>query len=134
MQALTRPELAVLLAYAKLTLYGDMLESQVPDDPYLGKELFRYFPEDLLERFPEELQHHRLRREIIATHLTNSIINRGGPSLIARMTDETGARRTRSPRPLPPCATATAWASSMATSMRSTTKSPASCSSIFTPR
>src|SRR6187399_2490952 len=80
MQALTRPELAVLLAYAKLTLYSDMLETQVPDDPYLGKELIRYFPEELSKRFPEELQHHRLRREIIATYLTNSIINRGGPS------------------------------------------------------
>jgi len=91
MQALTRPELAVLLAYAKLTLYSDMLETQVPDDPYLGKELIRYFPEELSKRFPEELQHHRLRREIIATYLTNSIINRGGPSFIARMTDETGA-------------------------------------------
>ena len=91
MQALTRPELAVLLAYAKLTLYSDMLETSVPDDPYLGKELIRYFPEELSQRFPEELEHHRLRREIIATYLTNSIINRGGPSLIARMTDETGA-------------------------------------------
>ncbi|MET0444725.1 MAG: NAD-glutamate dehydrogenase [Pseudorhodoplanes sp.] len=91
MQALTRPELAVLLAYAKLTLYSDMIETSVPDDPYLGKELIRYFPEELSKRFPDELQHHRLRREIIATYLTNSIINRGGPSLIARMTDETGA-------------------------------------------
>ena len=44
-QALTRPELAVLLAYAKLSLYGDLLESSVPDDPYLGRELPRYFPQ-----------------------------------------------------------------------------------------
>jgi glutamate dehydrogenase len=90
-QALTRPELAVLLAYAKLTLNSDMIETTVPDDPYLGKDLIRYFPEELSQRFPEQLEHHRLRREIIATFLTNSIINRGGPSLIARMTDETGA-------------------------------------------
>ena len=94
-QALTRPELAVLLAYAKLTLYSDLLETTVPDDPYLGKELARYFPAELTRRFPEELEHHRLRREIIATYLTNSIINRGGPSLIARMTDETGASPER---------------------------------------
>jgi glutamate dehydrogenase len=91
MQALTRPELAVLLAYAKLTLFSDMIETSVPDDPYLGKELIRYFPDELSRRFPDELKHHRLRREIIATYLTNSIINRGGPSLVARMTDETGA-------------------------------------------
>ena len=94
-QALTRPELAVLLAYAKLTLYSDLLETSVPDDPYLGKELMRYFPAELTQRFPDELEHHRLRREIIATNLTNSIINRGGPSLIARMTDETGASPDR---------------------------------------
>jgi glutamate dehydrogenase len=94
-QALTRPELAVLLAYAKLTLSSDLNETSVPDDPYLGKELFRYFPAELSQRYPEALEHHRLRREIIATQLTNSIINRGGPSLIARMTDETGASADR---------------------------------------
>ncbi|MFN3348931.1 NAD-glutamate dehydrogenase [Pseudorhodoplanes sp.] len=94
-QALTRPELAVLLAYAKLTLFADLVETSVPDDPYLGKELTRYFPAELSRLYPDELEHHRLRREIIATHLTNSIINRGGPSLIARMTDETGASADR---------------------------------------
>ncbi|HKY86541.1 MAG TPA: NAD-glutamate dehydrogenase domain-containing protein, partial [Pseudorhodoplanes sp.] len=91
-QPLTRPELAVLLAYAKLTLYGDLLESQVPDDPYLGRELGRYFPKLLMQRFPEAVERHRLRREIIATHIVNSIINRGGPSLVVRMADETGAQ------------------------------------------
>ena len=89
---LTRPELAVLLAYAKLTLYGDLLESKVPDDPYLGRELGRYFPRLLMERFPDAVEKHRLRREIIATHIVNSIINRGGPSLVVRMADETGAQ------------------------------------------
>ena len=57
----------------------------------MARDLFRYFPKALCERFPEALEQHRLRREIIATHLTNSLINRGGPALIARMTDETGA-------------------------------------------
>src|SRR4029077_19137172 len=59
--ALTRPELAVLLAYAKLSLYGDLLDSRVPDDPYLGRELARYFPSQLTERFPDALERHRLR-------------------------------------------------------------------------
>jgi glutamate dehydrogenase len=94
-QALTRPELAVLLAYAKLTLFSDLIETSVPDDPYLGKEIARYFPAELSRLYPDELAHHRLRREIIATQLTNSIINRGGPSLIARMSDETGASADR---------------------------------------
>ncbi len=90
-QPFTRPELAVLLAYAKLTLYDDLLESAVPDDRYLSRELGRYFPKAIAERFPDALEHHRLRREIIATQLANSMINRGGPSLIVRIADQTGA-------------------------------------------
>jgi glutamate dehydrogenase len=89
--ALTRPELAVLLAYAKLTLYSELLDSRVPDDPYLGRELGRYFPKEMSEAFPEALQGHRLRREIIATQLANSMINRGGPTLVVRIADQTGA-------------------------------------------
>jgi len=90
-QPLTRPELAVLLAYAKLTLYTELLDSSVPDDPYLGRELGRYFPKVMSEKYPEALHVHRLRREIIATQLTNSMINRGGATLIVRIADQTGA-------------------------------------------
>jgi glutamate dehydrogenase len=90
-QPFTRPELSVLLAYAKLSLYDDLLESAVPDDPYLGRELGRYFPKAIGVRFPDALEHHRLRRDIIATQLANSMINRGGPSLIVRIADQTGA-------------------------------------------
>jgi glutamate dehydrogenase len=91
MQPLTRPELAVLLAYAKLSLNAELLDSRVPDDPYLARELFRYFPQPIVDRFPDALEHHRLRREIIATQLANSIINRGGPTLVVRIADQTGA-------------------------------------------
>jgi glutamate dehydrogenase len=90
-QPFTRPELAVLLAYAKLSLYAELLESSVPDDPYLGRELARYFPKELSQAFPDALEKHRLRREIIATQLANSMINRGGPSLVVRIADQTGA-------------------------------------------
>ena len=90
-EALTRPELAVLLAYAKLSLHDELLESPVPDDPYLGKELERYFPAEMRERFPDAIASHRLRREIIATQLANAIINRGGPTMVARLVDQTGA-------------------------------------------
>jgi glutamate dehydrogenase len=90
-QPFTRPELSVLLAYAKLTLYADLLDSSVPDDPYLGRELGRYFPQALAKKFPEALEGHRLRREIISTQLANSMINRGGPSLVVRIADQTGA-------------------------------------------
>jgi glutamate dehydrogenase len=94
-QPLTRSELAVLLAYAKLTLYDELLESNVPDDPYLGRELVRYFPRAIVEQFPDVPQRHRLRREIIATQLANSIINRGGPSFAVRIEDQTGAPPAR---------------------------------------
>ena len=90
-QALTRPELAVLLAYAKLALHHELLQSNVPDDPYLGRELGRYFPQAVTEQFPDAVEHHRLRRDIIATQLANSMINRGGPSLLVRIADQTGA-------------------------------------------
>ncbi|MGZ5865445.1 MAG: NAD-glutamate dehydrogenase [Xanthobacteraceae bacterium] len=94
-QPLTRPELAVMLAYAKLSLYDELLASSVPDDPYLGREVFRYFPPLIAERFPDALEHHRLRREIIATQLANSMINRGGPALSVRIADQTGATSDR---------------------------------------
>ena len=90
-QSLTRPELAVLLAYAKLELKDELLGSDVPDDPYLARELGRYFPNPVVERFPDGLKKHRLRREIITTQLANSIINRGGPSFVVRIEDQTGA-------------------------------------------
>ena len=88
---LTRPELAVLLAYAKITLFDQLLASDVPDDEYLSKELMRYFPAQLRERYSDAIAVHRLRREIIATMLANSMINRGGPTLIVRLVDQTGA-------------------------------------------
>ncbi len=90
-EGLTRPELAVLLAYAKLALHDELLASTVPDDPYLGRELTRYFPAEIRERFPDTVEGHRLRREIIATQLANAIVNRGGPAIVTRLVDETGA-------------------------------------------
>ncbi|MDN5004736.1 NAD-glutamate dehydrogenase [Bradyrhizobium sp. GCM10027634] len=90
-QALTRPELAVLLAYAKLTLYDDLLLTGVPDDPHLARRLSLYFPGEVLDKFPTAVELHRLRREIIATSLANAVINRGGPACIVRLTDETDA-------------------------------------------
>src|SRR5262249_604887 len=88
---LTRPELAVLIAYAKLALKDERLQSAGPDDPYLGRELGRYFPKPVSERFADAVERHRLRREIIVTQLANSMINRGGPSLVVRIADQTGA-------------------------------------------
>ncbi len=67
------------------------LQSRLPDDPYLAAELERYFPTTLFQRFPDAVSGHRLRREIIATQLANAVINRGGPTAVVRLADQTGA-------------------------------------------
>jgi glutamate dehydrogenase len=90
-QSLTRPELAVLLAYAKLTLYDDLLATAVPDDPYLARELSQYFPCEVQDKFSAAVKAHRLRREIISTNLANAVINRGGPASVVQLIDQSGA-------------------------------------------
>ena len=92
---LTRPEIAVLLAYAKMTLYQDLLDSDVPDDPWLVRDIGLYFPPLLTKKYHDYLVNHRLRREITATYITNSLINRAGPTFINDLMDETGATPAR---------------------------------------
>lgn len=87
---LTRPELAVLLSYDKIRLFQQLLDSDVPEDPYLSRELVRYFPMPLHEKYAEHMQRHRLKREIIATAVTNSTINRMGATFMMRMQEDTG--------------------------------------------
>jgi glutamate dehydrogenase len=87
---LTRPELAVLLAYAKIALYSELIQSPVVDDPYLSMVLTDYFPATMRERFAAEIDGHALRREIIATMLANATINRGGSTFVVRLIEETG--------------------------------------------
>ncbi|MGQ9370876.1 NAD-glutamate dehydrogenase [Azospirillum sp. ST 5-10] len=89
-RGLTRPELAVLLAYAKITLYDDLLASDLPDDPFMVDDLQRYFPKPLRKGFAEAVSRHRLRREIIATSVTNSLVNRVGPVFVKEMMEKTG--------------------------------------------
>lgn len=88
-QGLTSPELCVLLPYSKIVLYNELLESGIPDDPFLEHDLETYFPEPL-KRYTKELRHHRLRREIIATRLTNRVVNYAGPMFIYTLNEETG--------------------------------------------
>lgn len=87
---LTRPELAVLLAYSKIDLYDQLLASDVPDDPTLSGELMHYFPKALRERYPEAIAGHRLRREIAATVVTNNLVNRVGIMFIHEVREKTG--------------------------------------------
>ena len=88
---LTQPELATLMAYTKLYVYQSLLESDVPDDPWFRTPLHEYFPTAVRERFPEQIDTHPLRRELIATMMTNHIVSRSGLSMVHRMADETSA-------------------------------------------
>ena len=90
-EPLTRPEIGVLLSYAKIVLFGDLVASDVPDDPYFKRELSSYFPTRMQKTYASEIGRHRLRREIIATQIANSLINRGGPTIISRIVERTGA-------------------------------------------
>ena len=90
-KGLTRPELSLLLSYSKITLYQDLLASDVPEDAYLGRELTDYFPEPLRSPYADLMGQHRLKREIIATKVTNSIVNRMGAHFAMRMQEDTGA-------------------------------------------
>jgi glutamate dehydrogenase len=94
-QALTSPELSVLLAYAKLQAGHDVLHSELPDDPALEGLLIHYFPAPLRERFPAAVTGHPLRREIIATALTNRAVNIAGVTGLFRLAQETGAPPAR---------------------------------------
>ncbi len=89
-QGLTRPELAVLLAYAKLWLYDAILTSDLPEDPFLQNDLITYFPVLLREKYAHDLLRHSMRREIIATRLTNSFINRVGSPFVFAIAERTG--------------------------------------------
>ncbi len=89
-QGLTRPELAVLLSYSKLVLFAQLVDSDVPEDPYLSKELVRYFPLPLQQKYAKAMENHRLKREIIATAVTNSLVNRMGATFALRMHEDTG--------------------------------------------
>ncbi|MGH6889727.1 MAG: NAD-glutamate dehydrogenase [Rhizomicrobium sp.] len=94
-RGLTRPELAVLLAYAKLDLDAQIVASDLPDQPFFASELAAYFPATAVERLPGELIHHRLRREIVATVLSNRIVNLAGPVFVHRLEEISSAPAAR---------------------------------------
>jgi glutamate dehydrogenase len=88
---LKSPEFAVLVAYAKLALKHDLLESSLPDDPYFAQTLEDYFPSAMRQRYAAQIADHPLRREIITNSVANSVVNRGGITFPFRAFEETGA-------------------------------------------
>lgn len=90
-KGLTRPELSVVLAYSKTLLKSELLASDVPEDKYIALDLITAFPHLLQERYQKEMFTHRLKREMIAMQISNSVINDMGLGFIHRLQDETGA-------------------------------------------
>ncbi|GAA3755919.1 NAD-glutamate dehydrogenase [Streptomyces tremellae] len=88
---LTQPELAVLLAYTKITTADELIGTSLPDDAYLLKLLHAYFPSQLRGEFAERIDGHPLHREIITTVLVNDTVNTGGSTFLHRLREETGA-------------------------------------------
>ncbi|CAB4758666.1 unannotated protein [freshwater metagenome] len=90
-QGLTSPELAVLLAYAKISLTAALTAAGLGDDPWYEVMLRRYFPGALSGRFGDSLGRHPLRAEIISTVTCNRLLNIGGITFVFRAMEETGA-------------------------------------------
>ncbi|MFD6416489.1 NAD-glutamate dehydrogenase [Streptomyces sp. NPDC060194] len=90
-KGLSQPELAVLLAYTKITTADELIGTGLPDDPYLRKLLHAYFPRQLRENFAEQIDAHALRREIVTTVLVNDTVNAGGSTFLHRLREESGA-------------------------------------------
>ncbi len=88
---LTAPENAVLLAYAKMSVFDELVASNLPDDPFFSRALRAYFPALLGEKFAAAMATHRLRREIVATFITNTVVNRAGATFVNFVASEAGA-------------------------------------------
>ena len=90
-RGLTRPELAVLIAYTKADLKEQLNQAELVSDPYVAAMMQHAFPQALNEQFPQALEQHRLRNEIIATQLANDMVNAMGITYVSRLRDATGA-------------------------------------------
>lgn len=88
---LTRPELCVLLAYSKIVLYHQLVASDLLADPLIERVLYKYFPRVVTEKFAQACANHPLKREIVATLVTNIIVNTLGPSFVNEVCELTGA-------------------------------------------
>jgi glutamate dehydrogenase len=90
-EGLSVPELAVLLAYTKIVLSDELLETGVADDPFLRSDLFTYFPQQMRQDYRDRMESHPLRREIIVTSVVNDLVNGAGMTFFHRLSEETAA-------------------------------------------
>jgi glutamate dehydrogenase len=78
-KGLVRPEISVLLAYTKQLLKTELLS----ESEHINLALYQciladYFPEQLKTAYADDIQAHRLGKEIAANQLINSLVNRLG--------------------------------------------------------
>jgi glutamate dehydrogenase len=90
-EGLTRPELSILISYAKADLKESLLLTSVPDDAYVSRELTTSFPVKLEQKYGEQMKKHRLNRELVATQVANHIVNFMGINFVDRLAASTGA-------------------------------------------
>ncbi|MEZ8721354.1 NAD-glutamate dehydrogenase [Vibrio pomeroyi] len=90
-QALTRPELSVLIAYGKMVLKEDLVSDDIANDEFHAQQLMQYFPTELRRNYSQHMDNHPLRAEIIATALANQMVNEMGCNFVTRLQEETGA-------------------------------------------
>ena len=90
-KGLTRPELCVLISYAKIAFTQDLLASDIPESSDMEDWIINYFPVDLQKTYIKEIKRHRLAREIVATSMANSLVNRMGPTFLKATMNKTGA-------------------------------------------
>ena len=88
-QGFTRPEIAVVLSYAKIDLYNGLIDSNQGLEDFLTTDPQRYFPVVLRRRYMDLIPGHRLSRQILATLIANNIVNRMGPAFVKRMQQDT---------------------------------------------
>ncbi|RYY03027.1 MAG: NAD-glutamate dehydrogenase [Gammaproteobacteria bacterium] len=88
---LTRPELAILISYAKAVLKEDLAADNIAENTYVAKAIEGAFPEKIAKDFREPLYNHRLKREIVATQIANDMVNNMGISFAQRLSEATGA-------------------------------------------
>ena len=89
-KGLTRAELSVLISYSKIDLKEALLESRVPDDDYLARDMETAFPPSLGAKFSESMRRHRLKREIVSTQIANDLVNHMGITFVQRLKESTG--------------------------------------------
>lgn len=88
--SLLRPELSVLLAYSKMFLYRALLDTELADNKIVNDLLLDYFPQQVIDRYPDSLQRHPLAKEITATMLTNRVVDQAGSTFCQTMSRLTG--------------------------------------------